>query len=135
MTQNMILRCCPTVSAILRRHTKSCLLCFFNNPLFNSQNFLFTCNTTIPIPLYKVPMYTLASLRASVAIFSSSLSYNNVCARCLSSRMHSPGNSFFFCQSSAGSPLSLLLLSLLPTEIKVIHNNIMHSCSRLTKMD
>ena len=31
-TQNMILRCYPNVSAILRRHTKSCLLCFFNNP-------------------------------------------------------------------------------------------------------
>ena len=30
-TQNMILRCYPNVSAILRRHTKSCLLCFFNN--------------------------------------------------------------------------------------------------------
>ena len=29
---NMILRCYPNVSAILRRHTKSCLLCFFNNP-------------------------------------------------------------------------------------------------------
>ena len=29
---------------ILRRYTKSCLLCFFNNPLFNSQKFLFTCN-------------------------------------------------------------------------------------------
>ena len=42
-TQNMILRCYSNVSAILRRHTKSCLLCFFNNPLFNSQNFLFTC--------------------------------------------------------------------------------------------
>ena len=46
-TQNMILRCYPNVSAILRRHTKSCLLCFFNNPyispFFNSQNFLFTC--------------------------------------------------------------------------------------------
>ena len=33
-TQNMILRCYPNVaiSAILRRQTKSCLLCFFNNP-------------------------------------------------------------------------------------------------------
>ena len=31
-TQNMILRCYPNVSAILLRHTKSCLLCFFNNP-------------------------------------------------------------------------------------------------------
>ena len=41
-TQHMILRCYPNVSAILRRQTKSCLLCFFNNPLFNSQNFLFT---------------------------------------------------------------------------------------------
>ena len=30
-TQNMILRCYPNVSAILWRHTKSCLLCFFNN--------------------------------------------------------------------------------------------------------
>ena len=37
----MILRCYPTASAILRTHTKSCLLCFFF-PLFNSQNFLFT---------------------------------------------------------------------------------------------
>ena len=33
-TQNIILRCYPNVSAILRRYTKSCLLCFFNNPLF-----------------------------------------------------------------------------------------------------
>ena len=31
-TQNMILRCYLNVSAILRRHIKSCLLCFFNNP-------------------------------------------------------------------------------------------------------
>ena len=31
-SQNMILRCYSNVSAILRRHTKSCLLCFFNNP-------------------------------------------------------------------------------------------------------
>ena len=31
-TQNMILRYYPNVSAILWRHTKSCLLCFFNNP-------------------------------------------------------------------------------------------------------
>ena len=41
-TQSMILRCYPNVSAILLRHTKSCLLCFFNNPYFppfNSQNF------------------------------------------------------------------------------------------------
>ena len=30
--QNMILRCYPNVSAILWRRTKSCLLCFFNNP-------------------------------------------------------------------------------------------------------
>ena len=45
-TQNVILRCYPTVSAILQRHTKSCLLCFFTIPIFppfNSQNFLFTC--------------------------------------------------------------------------------------------
>ena len=42
-TQNMILRCYPTVSAILRRRTKSCLLYFFNNPLFNSPKFFFTC--------------------------------------------------------------------------------------------
>ena len=28
-TQNMILRCCLNVSVILRRLTKSCLLCFF----------------------------------------------------------------------------------------------------------
>ena len=40
-TQNMILRCYPNVSAILWRHTKSRLLCFFNNTYispFNSQN-------------------------------------------------------------------------------------------------
>ena len=43
-TQNMILRCYPNVSAILWRHTKCCLLCFFNFQFpFNSQNFLFTC--------------------------------------------------------------------------------------------
>ena len=33
-TQNMILRCDPNASAILRRHTKSCLLYFINNPPF-----------------------------------------------------------------------------------------------------
>ena len=36
--QNMILRCYPNVSAILRRHTKSCLLCFFKQ-LFNHGTF------------------------------------------------------------------------------------------------
>ena len=40
-TQNFILRCYLTASAILQRHTKSCLLCFFNNPYILS--FLFTC--------------------------------------------------------------------------------------------
>ena len=39
----MILRCYPNVSAILRRHTKSYLLCFSTIPPFNSQNILFTC--------------------------------------------------------------------------------------------
>ena len=38
-TQNMILRCYPTVSAILQRHTKSCLLCFFNNPYISPFEF------------------------------------------------------------------------------------------------
>ena len=38
-TQNMILRCYPNVSAILRRHTKSCLLCFFNNPYISPFKF------------------------------------------------------------------------------------------------
>ena len=38
-TQNMILRCYPNVTAILRRHTKSCLLCFFNNPYISSFQF------------------------------------------------------------------------------------------------
>ena len=33
-TQNMILRCYPNVTDILRRHTKSCFLWFFNNPLY-----------------------------------------------------------------------------------------------------
>ena len=44
-TQNMILRCYPNVSAILRRHTKSCLLCFFNNPYISPFKFteFFTC--------------------------------------------------------------------------------------------
>ena len=46
-TQNMILRCYPNVSATLRRHIKSCLLCFFNNPyifpLFIHRIFI-TCN-------------------------------------------------------------------------------------------
>ena len=38
-TQNMILRCYPNVSAILQRHTKSCLLCFFNNPYISHFEF------------------------------------------------------------------------------------------------
>ena len=45
-TQNMILRCYPTVSAILQRYTKSCLLCFFNNPYISPYS-LFTCHIRI----------------------------------------------------------------------------------------
>ena len=38
---NIILRCYPNVSAILRRHTKSCLLCFFNDPYISPFSQIF----------------------------------------------------------------------------------------------
>ena len=63
-TQNMILRCYSNVSAILRRHTKSCLLCFFNNPLFNSQN-LVKKYTTMDTRVNGAPGFT--SIRSSLA--------------------------------------------------------------------
>ena len=46
-TQNMILRCYPTVSAIYFRDIPNLVSCAFSTipifPLLNSQNFLFTC--------------------------------------------------------------------------------------------
>ena len=60
--QNLILRCYPNVSAILRRHTNSCLLCFFNNPSFNSQNFFIYLS-----PLF---FYMLCSIRREHSSFA-----------------------------------------------------------------
>ena len=57
-TQNMILRCYPNVSAILRRHTKSCLLCFFNNPYISPFSF-----TEFFIYLSLLFFYMLCSIR------------------------------------------------------------------------
>ena len=61
-TQNMILRCYPNVSAILRRHTKSCVCAFSTIPIFppfNSQNFLFTCILSSCVGGSKAPLGTI----------------------------------------------------------------------------
>ena len=63
-TQNMILRCYPTVSAIYFGDTPNLVSCAFSTipifHLFNSQNFKFTCNNNYT---YEIIVFAIASFQ------------------------------------------------------------------------